>query len=110
MVFTALQAGWDVGYFPELRITHLIPASRLTPDYLGRLNEGIMRTWVLVLALHEQCPWPAIPRWTVPLRSARAWWRSRAWRSAAHRIRWHGQVGQFLGQADLQLAISGSRA
>lgn len=101
LVFTALHAGWDIGYFPELALTHLIPAGRLDPDYLARLNEGIMRTWIRVLHLHGQCPWPAIPRWTLPLRKARAWWRSQAWRSPAHRIRWRGAVGQFQGQADL---------
>jgi len=110
LVFTILHGGWDVGYFPELQLTHLIPRGRLAPGYLARLNEGIMRTWVRVLALHGQCPWPAIPRWTVSLRSARAWWRSRAWRSPAHRIRWRGHVGQFLGQADLRLQPSHSRA
>ena len=101
LVFGALHAGGDVGYFPELRLTHLIPASRLDPAYLARLNEGIMRTWVRVLALHGQCPWPPIPRWSVHLRVLRAWFRFQAWRSPAHHIRWRGAVGQFLGQADL---------
>ncbi len=101
LVFTILHAGWDVGYFPELSLTHLIPAGRLRADYLARLNEGIMRTWVRVLALHGHCPWSAIPRWSVPLRAARAWLRFGAWRSPAHAIRWRGAVGQFNGQADL---------
>lgn len=101
LVFTLLHGGWDVGYFPELALVHLIPSSRLMPDYLARLNEGIMRTWVRVLHLHGQCPWPAISRWTLPVRIARAWWRFTPWRSPAHRIRWRGVVGQFRGQADL---------
>ncbi len=100
LVFTALHAGGDVGYFPELRLTHLIPAGRLAADYLASLNRGIMRTWVRVLAMHGQCPWPAISRRTVPLRAARAWLRRRAWRSPAARIRWAGDLGQFEGQAD----------
>lgn len=100
LVFTALHADGDVAYFPELHVTHLIPAGRLDPAYLARLNRGIMRTWVRVLALHGQCPWPAIPRWTVPLRAARAWLRRRAWQSPAARIRWSGDLGQFEGQAD----------
>jgi len=101
LVFTALHAAGDVGYFPELQVTHLIPAGRLDRDYLARLNRGIMRTWVRVLALHGQCPWPAIPRWTVPLRAARARLRRRAWQSPAARIRWAGDLGQFEGQADV---------
>lgn len=101
LVFTALHAGGDVGYFPELALTHLIPAGRLDVDYLGRLNQGIQRSWVRVLALHGQNPWPPIPRWSVPLRSARAWLRARAWRSSVHRIRWRGLHGRFLGQSDV---------
>ena len=42
LVFTALHAGGEVAYFPELRLTHLIPAGRLAPDYLTRLNRGII--------------------------------------------------------------------
>lgn len=101
LVFTVLHAGADVGYFPELRLTHLIPAARLSPGYLARLNRGIMRTWVRVLTLHGQCPWPAVPRSTVPLRVARAWFRHRPWLSPAQRIRWAGVRGQFEGQADV---------
>lgn len=106
MVFTALHAGYGVAYFPSLQLTHLIPATRLRPDYLARLNRGIMRTWVRVLALHGQCPWPPILPATLGLRQLRAWWRFRAWRSPANFIRWQGACGQFEGQADLRLASS----
>jgi glycosyltransferase involved in cell wall biosynthesis len=98
LVFTLLHAGGDVGYFPELQLTHLIPAGRLEAGYLARLNYGSSRTWVAVLRVHGQCPWPRIPAWTVPLRQARAWWRMRAWRSPVHRIRWRGACGQLAGQ------------
>jgi glycosyltransferase involved in cell wall biosynthesis len=101
LVFTTLHAGADIGYFPELRLTHLIPASRLDPAYLARLNRGIMRTWVRVLALHGQCPWPAVPPATVPLRVARAWVRHRPWKGPAQQIRWSGVRGQFEGQGDV---------
>ncbi|MEZ0216427.1 MAG: glycosyltransferase [Rariglobus sp.] len=101
LVFTALHAGGDIGYFPDLALTHLIPTNRLDAYYVGRLNQGIQRSWVQVLALHGQNPWPSIPRWSIPLRSARAWLRTQAWRSPAHRIRWRGLHGRFLGQADL---------
>lgn len=101
LVFTTLKAGGDVGYLPGLRLRHLIPASRLQPAYLARLNRGIMRTWVQVLALHGQCPWRAISRVSVPLRAARAYLRARAWRGPAERVRWAGMLGQFEGQAEL---------
>jgi glycosyltransferase involved in cell wall biosynthesis len=102
LVFTALHAGGDIAYLPELSLTHLIPASRLKPAYLARLNRGIMRTWVQVLALHGQRPWPAIARWTVPIRSIRAWFRCSPWLGPASRVRFAGRRGQFEGQADLR--------
>ena len=101
VVFSALHAGGDVAYFPELRLTHLIPAARLTADYLARLNRGIMRSWVCVLALHGQCPWAPVAPATVLLRVIRAWLRFRAWRGPAERVRWAGARGQFEGLADI---------
>lgn len=101
LIFSALHAGGDVAYFPELHLTHLIPAGRLAPAYLARLNRGIMRTWVRVLALHGQCPWPTISPATVPLRAARAWFRLGAWSGPAARVRWAGALGQFEGLADV---------
>jgi glycosyltransferase involved in cell wall biosynthesis len=101
LVFTALHAGGAVGYFPALALTHLIPSGRLDAAYLAKLNRGIMRTWVRVLALHGQCSWPAIPAWTLPLRLTRAWFRTRPWRGPAQRIRAAGLFGQLEGQADL---------
>jgi glycosyltransferase involved in cell wall biosynthesis len=101
LVFTTLHAGGDVAYFPGLRLVHLIPAGRLDGPYLARLNRSIMRTWVRVLHLHGQCPWPAISPVTVHLRVARAWLRFRAWRSPAECVRWSGARGQFEGLADI---------
>ncbi len=102
LVFTTLHAGGDVGYFPELSLTHLIPAGRLDAPYLTRLNRGIMRTWVRVLALHNQCGWPPISHWTIPLRHARARWRLRHAPEPARSVRLGGILGQFEGQADLR--------
>jgi hypothetical protein len=101
LVMTALEAGCGVAYFPELVLTHLIPARRLERDYLGALNRAIMRSWVRVLALHGIVLWPPVSRASVPLRQARAWWRTRAWAGPAEWIRWQGRCGQFEGQADI---------
>lgn len=97
IVFTLLKHGWEVGYFPELALTHLIPASRLTADYLGRLNHGIQKSWVQVLAKHEACPWPLVAGWTVPLRQLKAWFTHRAWAGLTAHIRWRGVCGHFEG-------------
>ena len=99
IVLTVMQRGWEVAYFPELSLTHLIPAGRLEAAYLGRLNRGIQQSWMRVLAKHDANPWPPIPGWTVPLRQLKAWFVYRAWSSPAARIRWLGACGHFAGRA-----------
>ncbi len=98
IVIHALRAGWEVGYFPDLALTHLIPAGRLEPAYLARLNRGIQTSWMQLLLRHGLSSWPAIPRWSVPLRQAKAWFTHRAWSGLAARIRWQGACGHFEGR------------
>jgi glycosyltransferase involved in cell wall biosynthesis len=104
IVLTVFSAGWDVAYFPELALTHLIPAARLDPAYLARLNRAIQKSWVQVLARHGLRPWPPIPAWTLPLRRLKAWLAHRAWSSPSARIRWQGVCGRFEGQAAISPA------
>ena len=102
MVLHALNAGWSVGYFPQLELTHVISANRLTRDYLSRLNYGIAKSWVQVLHKHTRSPWEPIPKWTLPLRKARAYFRSFAWTGPAQYVRWMGACGHFDGRATLE--------
>lgn len=99
IVFAALKAGFTAAYFPEIRLTHLIPAFRCTPSYLARLNRGIQESWMQVLLKHQASPWPPIPRWTVPLRQLKAWFVCRAWAGPVEVIRWQGVCGHFEGRA-----------
>ena len=103
IVFSVLKSGWAVGYFPELTLTHLIPATRLGAGYLGRLNYGIQRSWVRVLKKHDACPWPTIGPWTVPIRQLKAWISHHAWQDTASHIRWRGAAGRLAGQAEAGL-------
>lgn len=103
LVYTALRAGGDIAYLPCLRLTHLIPTARLEPAYLARLNRAIQRSWVRVLDIHGERPWPHVPRWTLPLRLTRAWIRSRPWNGPAESVRYHGLAGRLEGQSDLAL-------
>ncbi|MDO8541026.1 MAG: glycosyltransferase [Opitutaceae bacterium] len=98
LVFSILQHGWEVAYFPELSLAHLIPAARLAPEYLGRLNRGIQNSWMQVLTKHDANPWPPIRPWSVTLRQLKAWFAYRAWSSPAARIRWQGACGHFEGR------------
>ena len=98
IVLSVMKHGWEVAYFPELSLTHLIPAGRLEAAYLARLNRGIQKSWMQVLTKHDANPWPPIPGWTVPLRQWKAWIANRAWSSAAAHIRWQGACGHFEGR------------
>lgn len=98
---TALRAGWELAYLPQLQLRHLIPPARLTLDYLGRIARVSYRDFIRVLDIHGIRPWPKIGRATIPLRAARAWINCKAWRGPAEQIRWHSAIGQFEGRAEL---------
>lgn len=101
IALSILRGGWSVGYFPSLRLTHLIPSARTQRDYLARLNRGIARSWMQVLAKHGVNPWPPMPRWSVRPRQFKAWLSYRAWSSPAAFVRWQGACGHFEGRAML---------
>ena len=101
IVLTLLSAGWDVGYFPQLQLTHLIPANRIQQSYLARLNQTACRSWVQVLAVHEIYLWKTIAPWTVLPRKIKAFITYQAWKDAASYIRWCGACGIFEGLAQL---------
>ncbi len=98
IVLSAMQAGWEVGYFPSLVLTHLIPAGRLDSAYLARLNRGIQQSWNQVLARHEASPWPPLSRSGAALRKFKAWFTHRPWSSPTARIRCQGAYGHFDGR------------
>lgn len=110
IVLSALRDGWDVGYFPALSLTHLIPSARVSREYLGRLNYGIAKSWIQVLARHGIYPWPPATQWSVPFRKARAYFRYRAWGGPAEYIRWRGACGQFDGRAAIVPAMGARSA
>jgi glycosyltransferase involved in cell wall biosynthesis len=101
LVFLIMERGWEVGYFPELRLTHLIPAGRLEPEYLARLSRAIQKSWVHVLAGHGVCPWSRLTPLGAALRKGRAWFTYRAWSSPAARIRWQAACGLFDGRTGI---------
>ena len=94
---TLLDAGWGVGYFPQLRLTHLMPASRLTKEYLAKVNRASSRSWIQILDLHGIRPWQKIHRWTVLPRQIKAFFLYQPWKDAAAYVRWRGACGMFEG-------------
>jgi hypothetical protein len=98
IVLCGMRSGWEAGYFPQLSLTHLIPAGRLDADYLARLNRGIQTSWMQVLSRHDANPWLPLTRVGATLRKAKAWFTYRAWSSPVAQIRWQGVCGHFNGR------------
>jgi glycosyltransferase involved in cell wall biosynthesis len=53
LALTATDIGLGFGIFPELRLTHLIPANRLEISYVSRLMESIEQSHHLLLYLRD---------------------------------------------------------
>lgn len=98
---TVIEEGWQVGYLPQLRLTHLIPKQRMTLDYHKRMARDSMKSFILMLDQHGMRPWPAMPKWTLPLRVASDWWRVKPWKSPERLLRFWGHVGMYEGRAAL---------
>jgi glycosyltransferase involved in cell wall biosynthesis len=108
IIMSVLEQGLLVAYLPQLRLDHLIPAHRLTPEYLARYAYSSNRTWVQVLDVHGLRPWPRIARWTSAVRCARAYARNAAWVSEANYIRWRAACGLIDGRSGLDhLPVAG---
>jgi hypothetical protein len=101
IVLSALEQGWDVGYFPALSLTHIMPAGRLTKEYHARLLEASNRTWVMTLGVHGISPWEPIRPWTLGLRKARAAVRMKPWSGDVAYLQWKAACGQLAGRSDL---------
>lgn len=101
IILTIMEAGWEVGYFPQLQLTHLIPASRITKKYLAGVNYASWRSWIQVLDLHGIQTWKKIPRWTVLPRKVKSFFTYQPWKDTASYIRWKGACGMFEGLGKL---------
>lgn len=97
MVIEVLKSGWQMGYFPELQLTHIIPQSRIQSGYLAKLINNTNKSWVQLLESHQINPWPKISRWSVPLRKIKSWFTYRAWQNSVNYIKWRGACGLYDG-------------
>ena len=104
IVLHVLRAGWAVAYHPRLTMGHIIPSARISRDYLGRLAEGIMTSWVETLDRHGVRPWRPISPWLTPIRLLRLYLVSRPWLSEAHYVIWRQRRGIIFGQEKLKCA------
>ena len=97
MILEILKSGWDVGYFPDLELKHIIPVGRTTRQYLSRLNCEIQESWTLFLLKHNLCPWKSIAPATLLPRKIKSWIAYQAWSNDINYIKWRGACGTFNG-------------
>jgi GT2 family glycosyltransferase len=104
---TVIEEGWQVGYLPSLQLTHLIPKGRMTLDYHRRMARDSIKSYILMLDQHGIRPWPAMAKWTLPLRVASDWWRVKPWLGPEQSLCFWGNLGMYEGRE--LLAESGTR-
>ena len=54
MALCGFDLGLGAGRFPELELTHLIPARRVTLEYLEGIHEGFGYSGVVLNAIHDK--------------------------------------------------------
>ncbi|SEO23546.1 Glycosyl transferase family 2 [Mucilaginibacter gossypiicola] len=101
MVLEILKSSWQVGYFPELMLQHIIPAQRMEADYLARLLSSTNKSWIQLLQNHDINPWQQVTKTGALLRKTKAWFSYKAWKSKPDYIKWQGACGTFDGLASL---------
>jgi len=101
IIIEIAKSGWLTGYFPQLKLEHIIPEERTQSKYLARLVNNTNKSWVQLLESHRISPWHAIPLWTVPLRKLKAWVTYKAWENELNYIRWQAACGLFDGMASI---------
>lgn len=97
IIIEILKSGWQVGYFPALKLTHIIPQARIQSAYLAKLINSTNKSWVQLLDKHQINPWQKIPRWSVPFRKIKSWFTYRAWQNTVSYIKWRGACGLYDG-------------
>jgi glycosyltransferase involved in cell wall biosynthesis len=98
LALTSCDLGLGTGQFTALKMTHLIPASRLTETYLLRLVEGIYYSDVIIDSIRGQLPEAQRETWDQRLREAYRLMRMKPRERRFYKV---GQRGSLLGRQEL---------
>lgn len=69
MALSALDIGLGIGKFTKLKLTHIIPASRLTEEYLLKILKGIVYSMKIMHYLRNVPEAPEVHSWRRRLRN-----------------------------------------
>ena len=97
IVLEVLKSGWQVGYFPELVLQHIIPAQRMRVHYLARLVNNTNRSWVQLLNRHGISQWQQLSGLGAAIRKIKAYFTYKAWKNKVAYIKWQGACGMYDG-------------
>ncbi|MBB6128044.1 glycosyltransferase [Mucilaginibacter lappiensis] len=92
------KSGWEIGYFPELVLWHIIPQERMQVHYLARLLRDTNRSWVQLLEKYHINPWKNINKQTLLPRKVKAYLSYKAWKNEVNFIKWQGACGMLEGR------------
>ncbi len=102
MALCGFDLGLGAGRFPELELTHLIPARRVTLEYLEGIHAGFGYGGVVMNAINQPGVLPPPTRWG----NARLWVKNVLWRAAGksrveRRLRLAEEKGKLRAQREL---------
>lgn len=97
IVMEVLKSEWEVGYFPELVLKHIIPEARMQVKYLARLINSSNKSWIDFLNHHHINPWKRISTFSLPFRKAKSYVKNKAWKNEENYITWKGLCGLYDG-------------
>ncbi len=105
LVLYVLDSGWDVAYWPELELDHLISESRMTKEYLGKVSRCAYRDFIKVLDSHSIRPWSSINVKSMFLYKIKSWCKYSPWKSPISYIKYQSSLGHYEGRAALSREI-----
>lgn len=76
LAYTACDVGLGMGQFVRLKLTHLMPANRLTEDYLIRMLEANTFSSIICKSLREEIQPPPKPSWRRKILQSYFLWRA----------------------------------
>lgn len=102
LIMKGLDGEWLIGYFPQLRLTHLIPKTRLTYKYFSELWYQQAKSDVKAFASHRIQVWRKISKiFVLPLKII-SFFTTIAWLNQARHIKWRGKCGFYEATSELE--------